>query len=176
MNSKFSGISEDEIFAAAMSGLEDETYVELTEEKNSFAAHIPEDSRDYNETADIVSEISKKHICNNCGREIDPDSAFCEFCGNKISSNAANIPNSISQKNTDIGAQVTGLLNKLISFVLKNKKLCMIITAVLILIILVIVLVCNLHRCDGCGRVFSGQGYCSWIGILCKRCARGDWF
>ncbi len=38
-------------------------------------------------------------FCTNCGKEIDDDSKFCEFCGVKSDANSSNISRSIHQAN-----------------------------------------------------------------------------
>ncbi len=47
----------------------------MQEEINSIKNNIP---------APDTKKESSKLICQNCSKEIEPDSKFCKYCGNKI--------------------------------------------------------------------------------------------
>lgn len=85
MLSTFNGITDEEILAAAMSGLEDDVVKNIPAEPIKDIKPVLDNQKPKDEPMPVKNVAdSSKVACPHCGKEINPSDAFCEFCGSKV--------------------------------------------------------------------------------------------
>ena len=59
--------------------------VAVPEEKEEYIPDLKLESNPFAELSVIAETFPAKRICPKCGREAEPDAAFCIICGTRIS-------------------------------------------------------------------------------------------
>lgn len=115
-------------------------------------------------------------FCSKCGAELEEESKFCSKCGEKVNKIipidlneiGSNVTDSIKNFDTD------KVKEKVKTTYGKGKKYGVYIGGVIILL-LMIWMSTNAHKCDSCGKTFFGpEYYDSWDTnkVMCEECAR----